>query len=74
MAGGQVSRPTSKSSVPGQGGIVASGDLITYTIWVTNVGNIPANNVPISDGVPFGTSYVGGSAVPALVSSDEMLI
>jgi len=64
----------SKSSVPGQGSIVASGDLITYTIWVTNVGNIPANNVLISDSVPSGTTYVGGSAVPGLVSGPNPLV
>ena len=64
----------SKSSVPGQGSIVASGDLITYTIWVTNVGNIPANNVLISDSVPSGTTYVGGSAVPGLVQGPNPLV
>jgi uncharacterized repeat protein (TIGR01451 family) len=64
----------SKSSVPGQGVVVDVGDLITYTIWVTNEGNIAAVNVPISDGIPSGTAYVGGSASPALASGPDPLV
>ncbi|MEO6061988.1 MAG: DUF11 domain-containing protein [Thermoflexales bacterium] len=65
---------TSKSAVPGDHATVANGDLITYTIWVTNVGNIPAPNVPISDSIPAGTIYVVGSAVPPQNSGPDPLV
>ncbi|MEO6061747.1 MAG: DUF11 domain-containing protein [Thermoflexales bacterium] len=64
----------SRSSMPGPGAIVETGAQITYTIWVTNEGNIPALNVPISDGIPSGTGYVGDSAAPALVSGPDPLV
>jgi uncharacterized repeat protein (TIGR01451 family) len=64
----------SKSSLPALGAIVRAGDRITYTIWVTAASSVPLLNVPISDSIPSGTSYVTGSASPALVSGPDPLV
>lgn len=37
------------------------GDTITYTISIKNNGNVPADDVIITDQLPNGTSYVAGS-------------
>ncbi|MEG1528552.1 MAG: hypothetical protein RR248_05610 [Clostridia bacterium] len=37
------------------------GDTLTYTINLKNTGNVPANNVVVTDVIPSGTTYVAGS-------------
>lgn len=37
------------------------GDIITYTILITNNGLSPVNNVVMTDPVPAGTSFIAGS-------------
>ncbi|HDR5260483.1 TPA: DUF11 domain-containing protein, partial [Bacillus anthracis] len=39
------------------------GDTITYTTTITNIGNIPANNVIFSDPIPSWTQFVAGSVI-----------
>ena len=40
--------------------IVTSGSLITYTLIVSNTGDLAASNVVITDVIPVGANYVGG--------------
>ncbi|MGX8833513.1 DUF7507 domain-containing protein [Amedibacillus sp. YH-ame6] len=42
-----------------------TGDIITYSILLTNAGNVPANNVVVTDIIPAGTSFVPGSLLGA---------
>jgi uncharacterized repeat protein (TIGR01451 family) len=45
------------------------GDTLTYTVSVTNSGNIDLTGVVVSDEIPDGTTYVDGSAEPAAIAS-----
>lgn len=63
-----------KTAIPLPGSTVKAGDLITYTITVTNYGNIPATNVVITDAIPAETEYVAGSATPEPFSGPDPLV
>ncbi len=41
---------------------VANGDVLTYTLSVTNIGGQAATGVVVTDPIPTGTAYVAGSA------------
>ncbi len=43
-------------------GVVRKGDMITYTVTVTNYGLGQVNNVSITAPIPISTTYVAGSA------------
>jgi len=49
-------------AVPHASGVVRKGDLITYTVTITNNGPGQVNNVSIIAPIPSGTTYVAGSA------------
>lgn len=44
---------------------VAPGDIITYTLTLTNSGNVDANSVVLTDAIPVGTTFVPGSLIGA---------
>ena len=43
------------------GGTIEPGDLVTYEVTVTNVGNGPAQNVDLADVLPVGFVYAGAT-------------
>ncbi len=49
--------------VSSAGGTTAPGELITYTINVTNGGEATQNNIVVYDPLPVGTTYVASSTV-----------
>jgi len=63
-----------KSSQPVPGTRVKTGDRIDYTLIISNTGDGTATNVIVTDPIPTGTTYVVGSAVPALQSGPDPLV
>jgi hypothetical protein len=47
-------------------GSVKAGDLVTYTLVVSNPGTSLARNVVLTDPLPAGTAFVSASSVPAM--------
>ena len=63
-----------KSSQPIPGTRVKIGDRIDYTLIVSNTGKATATNVIVADPIPAGTTYITGSAVPAVTSGPSPLV
>lgn len=42
---------------------VQAGNVLTYSLVITNTGNADATNVVVQDAIPNGTTYVAGTAV-----------
>ena len=47
-------------------GLGLCGDLITYTLILTNVGQTIARNVVLTDPLPAGTEFVGAASAPTV--------
>ncbi len=62
-----------KSSTDGNGLPLRPGDLLTYTLVVSNTGNETATNVTVSDTIPAHTTYVPGSIAGGDSRSDAGL-
>ncbi len=62
-----------KSSTDANGGDLRPGDLLTYTLVVSNTGNETASNVTVSDTIPAHTTYVPGSITGGDSRSDAGL-
>jgi uncharacterized repeat protein (TIGR01451 family) len=58
---GQPSLTIAKSAQPTSGSYIADGQLITYTLAITNSGRSPAYDIVISDVLPAGLIYVASS-------------
>ncbi|HMY74047.1 MAG TPA: hypothetical protein PLQ88_19675, partial [Blastocatellia bacterium] len=43
------------------GGTAKPGDVLEYTVTITNTGNIAATNASLSDPIPANTTYIAGS-------------
>jgi uncharacterized repeat protein (TIGR01451 family) len=60
----QPAPPTITLSISKKGpALVARGDVLTYTLTVTNTGSLTATNLVISDTLPAGTRYGGGGTL-----------
>jgi len=53
---------------------VFTGDIITYTLVVSNGGTAPASGVVVTDSVPTATQYVAGSASPVPASGPNPFV
>lgn len=42
------------------------GEVLTYTVALKNTGNVPANNVVVTDVIPAGTTYMPGSTTASV--------
>lgn len=63
----------SKGSNPVSGTVVRPNDIITYSMIITSTGQTTATNVLVSDAIPNGTTYVAGSANPAVTTGPDPL-
>ncbi|GEM_PF-1358608 len=63
-----------KTALDVNGAPLLPGDVIRYTVVVTNPHTVAVNNVVISDTLPAHTAYVTGSATPAPDADSDPLV
>ncbi len=63
-----------KTALDVNGAPLLPGDVIRYTVVVTNPHTVDVNNVVISDTLPLHTAYVSGSATPAADADSDPLV
>ncbi|WP_024615449.1 SPOCS domain-containing protein [Clostridium sp. Ade.TY] len=52
--------------------VTTENDIITYTIEVTNSGNVPVNDVVVNDVLPVGVNFIQGSLIVGGVSKPSI--
>ena len=67
LAIGKASLPPGVATNP-----VGLDDRITYTLRITNTGDLTATNVVVTDAIPSGTEFVPGTASPASAANSPM--
>jgi uncharacterized repeat protein (TIGR01451 family) len=63
-----------KSVTPAAPAPVTPGQILTYTLRITNTGNFTTTGVMVRDYIPVGATYVEGSARPPVVSGPNPLV
>lgn len=66
-------RLTNKKTSSANGGPVSVGDTITYTVVVTNLGNITHTGLLITDAVPTGASWVSSTVTAPVNYTNSVL-
>lgn len=54
--------------------LAAVGEVLTYTLTLTNDGNIAASNVVLTDAVPAGTTFIPGSVTGAAGTPPTLIL
>jgi uncharacterized repeat protein (TIGR01451 family) len=67
----QADLRTTKTAMPGT---ATPGDVVTYTVTVTNDGPFPATAVHVTDEIPAGTTFVTGSLADDPACSFDALV
>jgi uncharacterized repeat protein (TIGR01451 family) len=69
-----VSLSIVKTASPPSGNTVVTGDLITYTITLTNTGDLTLHNVVVTDIIPISTSIVALNVSQGMITAADRLV